>query len=108
MQRPTSMRFTTDAPITSALSTSNISTGSTTTTTTSLNVYFSNVEEELNKKLDNEIDQFVDSFRDIVKSSGFRESIRVPGRDTDRVCCLVSFFLFLKGIFIYLYLYLYN
>nr|CAG8580483.1 11699_t:CDS:2 [Entrophospora candida]CAG8602834.1 13939_t:CDS:2 [Entrophospora candida] len=77
-------RFTTDAPITSASSTSNSSIGSTTTTTASLNAYFSNVEEELNKKLDNEIDQFVVSFRDIVKGSGIRESIRVPGRDTDK------------------------
>ncbi|CAJ0765683.1 5026_t:CDS:2, partial [Entrophospora sp. SA101] len=72
------------APITSASSTSNSSIGSTTTTTASLNAYFSNVEEELNKKLDNEIDQFVVSFRDIVKGSGIRESIRVPGRDTDK------------------------
>ncbi|CAJ0752391.1 7348_t:CDS:2, partial [Entrophospora sp. SA101] len=76
--------FTTDAPITSALSTSNLSIGSTTTTTASLNTYFSNVEEGLNKKLDNEIDQFVVSFHDIVKGSGIHESIRVPGRDTDK------------------------
>ncbi|RIA82557.1 hypothetical protein C1645_680792, partial [Glomus cerebriforme] len=38
--------------------------------------FLSNVEEEHNKKLDNEIEQIVTSFRDIVKSSGFHEMVR--------------------------------
>ncbi|GBB92883.1 hypothetical protein RclHR1_20720002 [Rhizophagus clarus] len=83
MQRQGPSRFLTDAPITSALSL-NINQipieGTKTTTLASQNAFLSNVEEEHNKKLDNEIEQIISSFRDIVKSSGFQ----VPGRNEDK------------------------
>ncbi|CAG8714353.1 30819_t:CDS:2 [Gigaspora margarita] len=55
----------------------------TTTTTATQNIFFSNLEEDLNKKLDNEIEQLTTSFRDIVKESGFYASARIPNRDND-------------------------
>ncbi|CAB4385147.1 hypothetical protein RhiirA5_347094 [Rhizophagus irregularis] len=87
MQRQGPSRFITDAPITSALSlnTNQLTVGGTKTTTlASQNAFLSNVEEEHNKKLDNEIEQIISSFRDIVKSSGFHEMVRMPGRNEDK------------------------
>src|SRR5215211_7443292 len=79
-------RLYTDAPITSALSNTQSPAGGTKTTTlASQNAFLSHVEEDHNKKLDNEIEQIVTSFRDIVKSSGFHEMVRMPGRSEDRV-----------------------
>ncbi|CAG8518135.1 1570_t:CDS:2 [Acaulospora colombiana] len=74
MQRP---RLFTDAQITSAHS-------ATTTTTASQNEFYSNIEDELNKKLDNEMEQLVFSFRDMVKAAGFEVSLRNIGRDDSR------------------------
>ena len=86
-------RIFTDAPITSALSNSQSAAGGTKTTTlASQNAFLSHVEEDHNKKLDNEIEQIVTCFRDIVKSSGFREMVRMPGRSEDRVYILSFFF----------------
>ncbi|CAG8519567.1 6130_t:CDS:2 [Racocetra fulgida] len=50
---------------------------------TTQNIFFSNLEEDLNKKLDNEIEQLTTSFRDIVKESGFYAYARIPNRDND-------------------------
>ncbi|CAI2186988.1 20618_t:CDS:2 [Funneliformis geosporum] len=86
MQRQVPPRLYTDAPITSALSlrTNQATAEGTTTTLASQNAFLSNVEEEQNKKLDNEIEYIVTSFRDIVKSPGFHEMVRMPGRSEDR------------------------
>ncbi|CAG8567706.1 7189_t:CDS:2, partial [Diversispora eburnea] len=60
-------------------------TSDTTTTTATQNEFFSNIEDELNKTLDNEIEQLVISFRDMVKAAGFDVSLRILGRDDNRV-----------------------
>jgi hypothetical protein len=91
-------RFITDAPITSSLSNTQ-STGNTKTTTlASQNTFLSHVEEDHNKKLDNEIEQIVTSFRDIVKSSAFNEMVRMPGRSEDRVYYIFSSFSLVNDI----------
>ncbi|RHZ47853.1 hypothetical protein Glove_566g18 [Diversispora epigaea] len=56
----------------------------TTTTTATQNEFFSNIEDELNKTLDNEMEQLVISFRDMVKAAGFDVSLRISGRDDNR------------------------